>query len=75
MKRAYEANPDKYKTRAKTWRANNLELDGERQKKYRRKRRPLMRAYFQNRLDTDVNFRIAHRLRSQRGKEAQSEIR
>lgn len=65
MKRAYEANPEKYRTRTKTWRQKNLALDGERQKVYRRKRRHLMRAYYQNRLDTDVNFRIAHRLRSQ----------
>ena len=64
MRRAYAANPEKYRTRAKTWRDTNPERAAEIQKKVRRKRLPLFRAYYQNRLDTDVNFRIAHRLRS-----------
>jgi Prasinovirus endonuclease VII len=64
MRRAYEVNPEKYRTRAKTWRDTNPKRAAEIQKKVRRKRLPLFRAYFQNRLDTDPNFKMAAILRN-----------
>ena len=63
MRQDYAKHPEKYKARAKEWRDKYPERYAAMQKKKRAKRLPLFRAYYQNRLDTDPNFKMAAILR------------
>ena len=64
MRRAYAKNPEKYKARALKWREDHPERYAAMERKKRKKRLHLFRAYYLNKLHTDPNFKIASTLRS-----------